>query len=120
MNDDVKILDYETPEQLADFVHLHTAPGNRMLADREIKEYMHYYMLAVSMTRLKLAGILWFDNEVYPYRPDIGVAVTINPNAQLDETSEKTKQFYGMSLSVLSRLASRLAKPEWAETNAVE
>jgi len=116
----MELMTYETHEQLIDFISYVTSPGKPALPDSEVPQYMHYYMLAVSMTRLKLAGILWFDNEIYPIVPGIKTEVILNLESKPEDTHEKTKQYSGMTLTDLSSLASRLEKPEWAIKNATE
>lgn len=115
MNQDKLVLNYESIEQLQDFVAIHTNPGTRAIMDNEIAEYMHYYMLAVAMTRLKLAGILWFDEEKYPHVPDVPVNVTLKEGiTEPREATKNCKQFYGRTLTELSNIARRMEKPEWA------
>lgn len=116
----VDLMTYETHEQLIDFISYVTQPGKPALPDSEIPAYMHYYMIGVSMTRLKLAGIIWFDEEIYPIVPAVETKISFNPDARLEDTKEKTSKYKGMTLTVLSQLASRLKKPEWTEDNATQ
>lgn len=112
------LLTYESGEQLTDFISFVTKPGRVAIPDKEVPNYMHYYMLAVSMTRLKLAGIVWFDDEIYPVVPEIKTNVTLNLEFKLKDTRDATEKYKGMTLTTLSGLASRLEKPEWAKENA--
>ena len=114
-NNTPNLIAVESPEQLQDFAKMSTKNGRIVPPDEEIPAYMHYYMLAVVMHRLKMVDIVWFDDEAYPIVPDIGTKVIINPS-EIDPstTAEKTDKFRGMTLTGMVNLCRILEKPEWA------
>lgn len=115
MTDEIELLVYESAEQLKDFAERSTRTGRIVPPDDEIPAYIHYYMLAVSMHRLKMADIIWFDAEVFPHIPDVDIEVVINPDIDPKETNKKTIMYRGMSLTAMVNLTNMVIKPEWAK-----
>jgi len=116
MSEEITLISPESDEQVQDFIRIYTTtPGILMPPDEEIPQYVHYYMIAVSMHRLKLADVVWFDAERFPIHPDEETEVLVNLDANQKETSRKTMAMQGMTLSGLVGLTNKLAKPEWAK-----
>lgn len=113
-----RFLDFESDEQAHDFSRRYTTPGTRIPQDDEIPGLVTSYMKAVSMHRLKLAGMVWFEGE-FPITPGYTVDVVVNDTGDKEYEQSAIREVHGKykgaSRSRLIAICRSVEKPAWAE-----
>ena len=99
-------LQFNSDDQAKDFLHTY---GMRF--EQTVNDNQADYMVAVSLYRQKLAGVLWFDGEL---EPDQNIFITLNPNVQNEDVKYLTRDYQDHTLSMLKVFCRALERPEWA------